>query len=241
MTGSSADARLNAIKQPSLIGRAREQKLLHGWLGEALDGQGGLVLVGGEAGIGKTTLVEGLAAQVEAANALVLWGHCYDLTVTPPYGPWAELARRYTPTGDLPAFPAFLHDSNALAAVGSQEALIRQTWDFFVALADQRPVVLILEDLHWADQESLALLRFVARQPARHRILLLATYRVDELTRRHPLYQQIPLLIREAGAERLDLHPLDEAAIRDLIGQRYRLADVDAIRLESYLAEHAEG
>ncbi|HET9014257.1 MAG TPA: ATP-binding protein, partial [Thermomicrobiaceae bacterium] len=235
------DAGVIHPRKPLLVGRERERALLCRQLDAMLAGHGSLVLVGGEAGIGKTTLVEDLAAQAEGAGCLVIWGHAYDLTVTPPYGPWVELARGYTPTSDLPPFPAFLHDGEALAAVGSQEALFAQTWDFFAAVATIRPVVLVLEDLHWVDQESLALLRFVARQVARHRVLLLATYRSDELTRRHSLYQQIPLLVREAGAARLDVRPLDEVATRGLITGRYDLPGSDVERLEAYLAEHAEG
>lgn len=226
---------------PALLGREREQDVLRQQLERMLAGQGSTILISGEAGIGKTSLADDLAAFAAAADALVLWGHAYDLTVTPPYGPWIELARRYVPTSDLPPFPAFLHDRDALAAVGSQDALFAQTWDFFTTLAASRPVVLILDDFHWADQESLSLLRFVAREVAHHRILVLVTYRSDELTRRHPLYQLVPLLVREAQATRLELHRLDDAAIHDLITQRYRLAEADLARLETYLGEHADG
>ena len=181
-----------------LVGREHERALLDERLRATLDGQGSLVLVSGEAGIGKTTLVANLARQAEAAGALVLWGHCYDLSITPPYGPWLELAGRYQPCDGLPPAPAFLHDPAALAAAGSQEALFAQTWAFFAALAAARPLVLVLEDLHWADQESLTLLRLVARRLAGHRVLVLATYRSDDLSRRHALYPLIPLLVREA-------------------------------------------
>ncbi|HET9014898.1 MAG TPA: AAA family ATPase [Thermomicrobiaceae bacterium] len=226
---------------PLLVGRERERALLRAQLDAALGGHGSVVLVSGEAGIGKTTLAEDLAARAEAADCLVLWGHCYDLTVTPPYGPWVELVASIRPVDDLPPFPAFLHDGEALAAVGSQEALFGQTWDFFASLAAMTPVALLLEDLHWADQESLALLRFVARHVARHRVLLVATYRSEELTRRHPLYRTIPLLVRDTRAARLDVRPLDAAGTRGLVAGRFRLSDADAVRLEAYLEEHAEG
>ena len=206
-----------------------------------LTGQGGTVLIGGEAGIGKTTLVEDLSIQAEEFGCLVLWGHCYDLTVTPPYGPWVELARSYQPVEDLPSFPSFLRDPEALAGVGSQASLFAQTWEFFAAVASHRPMLLILEDLHWADADSLSLLRFTARQLAQQRVLLVVTYRSDELTRRHPLYQLIPLLVREVDAQRLGVRPLDDTGQRQLIEMRYRLSATDTDRLEAHLLAHAEG
>lgn len=223
-----------------LVGREREQALLRRWLDGVLDGHGRLVLLSGEAGIGKTSLVADLAAAAEARGALALWGHAYDLSVTPPYGPWVEIARHYQATRLDPAFPPFFDDAQALARLGSQEALFRQTRDFFASAATRRPLILILEDLHWADQESLGLLRAVARQAIR-RVLLLATYRPEDLARDHPLSSIIPLLVREAQPERLELRRLDASAQRALIEKRYVLPRPDAVRLEEYLDARAEG
>src|SRR5215218_9146290 len=82
-------------QEPSFVGRDREIALLRGQLDAALAGQGSLVLISGGAGLGKTTLAEFVAREAAARGALVLTGRCYDLTETPPYGPWLELARRY--------------------------------------------------------------------------------------------------------------------------------------------------
>src|SRR3954454_25335931 len=79
-----------ASANPPLVGRDREQTILRAALDAALAGRGSLVLVGGEAGIGKTTLAETLCAEATQQGALVLVGRCYDLSETPPYGPWAE-------------------------------------------------------------------------------------------------------------------------------------------------------
>src|SRR5438552_1184590 len=78
------------LTTPSIVGRDREQAILHDALDAALTGRGGLVLVGGEAGIGKTTLAEALCQEASERGALVLVGRCYDLSETPPYGPWAD-------------------------------------------------------------------------------------------------------------------------------------------------------
>src|SRR6187549_3792230 len=92
----------------SLVGREREQAVLHDALGAALAGRGSLVLVGGEAGIGKTALAEDLLTEAAGRGALVLVGRCYDLSETPPYGPWRELFDRAPGGDDLPALPAAL-------------------------------------------------------------------------------------------------------------------------------------
>ena len=225
----------------TLYGRDRELAIMREQLTAALVGRGSLVLIGGEAGIGKTALAEVIGAEAAARGALVLVGRCFDLTETPPYGPWIELFGRYQPTAELPPLPDVFAVRGTVGAVSSQDALFRQVLDFLTALATARPVILLLDDLHWADPASLALLRFLARSLAALPLLLIATYRSDELTRGRPLSPLLPLLVREAGAERIDLHPLDDGAVRALVAMRYRLAGGDADRLVAYLHGRAEG
>src|SRR5207248_958297 len=104
-----------------------------------------------------------------------------------------------------------------------------------------QPLILFLDDVHWADPASLDLLRFVSRSIMDTALLIIATYRSDELSRRHPLYTLVPLLVREAAAQRLNLDRLDDDAVRALVHARYRLHDVDANRLVQYLQARAEG
>ena len=220
---------------PALVGRKRERATLRDALAAALAGRGSLVLIGGEAGIGKTALGEVLLAEAGVRGATVLVGRCYDLAETPPYGPWAEALDR-APRGEaLPPVPDF-----GGGGAANQAALFAAVRDYLAALATARPVVLLLDDLHWADPASLDLLRVIARGLADLPLLLLATYRADELTRRHPLYALLPLLVREARAARLDLRPLGEADLTALIG-RYALPPADGDRLVTYLRDHAEG
>src|SRR6478752_9275264 len=93
---------------PIMVGRSGEQALTQRHLAAALDGHGSLLLIGGEAGIGKTTLVRELGRQAEAAGMLVLTGSCYDLSATPPYGPWVDLALRIPRAAGRPSPPASL-------------------------------------------------------------------------------------------------------------------------------------
>ena len=93
---------------PVLVGREREQALLARHLASALAGRGSLVLVGGEAGIGKTALAEALATDAASQGALVLVGRCYDLSETAPYGPWVEASSSSVRV----AFPTFLSESD---------------------------------------------------------------------------------------------------------------------------------
>src|SRR5688500_11508971 len=96
------------IPVPLLVGRGSEQRLLRDQLTEATTRQGRLVLLGGVAGIGKTSLAKDLAREAADRGLLVLTGHCYDLSATPPYGPWLDLATGYRPNGDLPPLPPAL-------------------------------------------------------------------------------------------------------------------------------------
>ncbi len=219
---------------PPLVGRDRELAALREALDAALAGRGSLVLIGGEAGIGKTALAEALLAEAEARGGLALVGRCYDLSETSPYDPWVEALARTPHSNGLPAPPDLGVGAGALDRAGHFEA-VREY------LAAHSPLVLLLEDLHWADPASLDLLRTLARQIGALALLLLVTYRADEVRPRRPLYPLLPLLVREARAARLTLRPLDLTGVAALVAARYPLAEDDAVRLVAYLDRRAEG
>jgi DNA-binding CsgD family transcriptional regulator len=222
---------------PPLVGRNRELALLHNCLTAARNGRGSLVLIGGEAGIGKTALADALCREAAITGAHVFLGHCYDRTETPPYGPWSQIARRIEALPDADNVPPVPR----LDGATSQTDLFAQARDFLVALSAARPLVLVLEDLHWADSASLDLLRFIARGSDEMSLLLLATYRDEEVDRRHPLAALVPLLVREAPTARLGLRPLDTAAAQALVRTRHALTEADVHRLAAYLIERTEG
>ncbi len=233
-----ATAQYEAI---TLAGREREQALLREKLDAAREGKGGLVLIGGEAGVGKTTLAEASLHAAAARGFTVLEGHCFDLAETPPYGPWVDLFLHLRDAAAIPPLPDAFAQRGTVGAVSGQMALFAQVEDFLTALAKAQPVAVLLDDLHWADPASLDLLRFFARSVASLPVLLLVTYRSDELTRKHPLSPLLPQLAREAGAARIDLGRLDNDAVRTLVVERYGLPEGDAGRLVAYLQGRAEG
>jgi DNA-binding CsgD family transcriptional regulator len=102
-------------------------------------------------------------------------------------------------------------------------------------------LLLVLEDVHWADPESLELLRYVAARLADTRLLLVVTYRMDELTRRNPFYRQLPALVRESEGLRLDLRRLGRNDLAELVTLRYNLEPLDRGILVEYLDTHSEG
>src|SRR5258708_6969748 len=90
---------------PLLVGRGREQRVLRDRLADVFAKRGSLVLIGGEAGIGKTALAEAICREAAGRGALVLTGRCFDLAETPPYGPWLYLFGRYRPANGMPPLP----------------------------------------------------------------------------------------------------------------------------------------
>jgi DNA-binding CsgD family transcriptional regulator len=229
----------------ALVGRDHELSILRERLAAAIGGHGSLVLIGGEAGIGKTTLAEILCHEATVRGALMLAGRCYDLSETPPYGPWADLFGRYQ-QGNGPPLPDGFARPGAVGVVTSQGTFFQAVQDFFATLVVSHtggvlPLVLHIEDLHWADPASLDLLRAIARPLSTLPLLLLATYRADELPPAHPLARLLPAIVRESPVTRLDLRPLRADDVAALVAGRYHLTDEGTARLAAYAHRRSEG
>jgi predicted ATPase len=168
-------------------------------LAAALSGHGRLVLLGGEAGIGKTSLARSLSDEATDHGAYVIPGHCYDLSNAPPYGPWRDLFAAYAP-GPMRPEPPEAFAGGRLERVADRSALFADVRRFLAKLAEAQPTAIVLEDLHWADPASIELLSSLAPHIRQWPLLLLATYRADELTRRHPFALHLPALTRAAAS-----------------------------------------
>jgi DNA-binding CsgD family transcriptional regulator/tetratricopeptide (TPR) repeat protein len=243
MTGEDRQAPGTMGPLPPMVGRSAERVLLREQLADVEAGHGQLGIIGGEAGIGKTTLVRDLVSRARAKHLPVIVGQCYDLMATPPYGLWLDLASSYQGAGDgasRPSVPPVLA-SRDLHGITSQAEVFDQVRSFLGAVAAGQPTLVVLEDVHWADPVSLELLRHIASHLERVPLLLVVTYRVDELTRQNPFYRHLPALIRESGGLRIDLKRLTRDDLSTLVTTRYALPAPDEARLVSYLEEHSDG
>ncbi|GAA3619454.1 ATP-binding protein [Microlunatus ginsengisoli] len=191
----------------SLLERSAPRAALAAALADLRDGGSGVVLIAGEAGIGKSTLLSAVLADLaESAgrpesgecDVRVLRGACDDLVAANPLGPILEATRR------LPA-PA------SAAPSGSIDPLLPALVDEF----ERTPTVLAIEDLHWADDATLDVLAYLARRIDRMRLLIVVTYRDDEVAADHPV-QRFLAAVPTAGTTRLTLEPLSEAAVERL-------------------------
>lgn len=222
-----------------LFGREREQAELRSRFNDAVSGTGSLVLIAGDAGIGKTSLIRSLVREAATEHVDVLNSACYDLTVTPPYGPWIEIFSRL---GEEAAVPLPVDDASlSTYQASSQDALFTEAFDAIASAASRRPLVLILEDMHWSDAASVEFLRYVSRRIQDHPVLIVCTYRDVELSRQHPLRANLPAMIRESEATRINLRPLDDASVAELVSNQYGLTLTDQARLVTYLQQRAEG
>ncbi len=215
---------------PLLVGREPERGVLRRRLTAALAGRGALVLISGAAGVGKTALAGSLCQEAETAGARVLRGQCYDVSATPPYGPWAELLHNAGPVDDVPS-PVPPEPGVTLPGL----------LEFLGVQSRRQPVLLVLEDLQWADPDSLNLLRVVSRWAARRPALLLATVRDDELPGNHPFNHVLQMMEHESRVERVALGPLSPDALGELITVRYPLPEPDTARLTRHLDHLADG
>ena len=203
------------------VGHAHALERLRHALESALAGRGRVVLLVGEPGIGKTRTAAELAAEAHRRAALVLVGRAYEGEGAPAFWPWVQILRACLPADAPPRGPGVKElgeliralDGGADASGGANAAEAEQArfrlFDSVAAalkrLARRQPLVLVLDDLHWADEASLRLLGFVTRDLADARVLVVATYRDVELRRGHPLGELLGLLARESICERVPL------------------------------------
>src|SRR5690606_29490215 len=180
-------------------------------LERAAEEEGGVVLVSGEAGIGKTTLVDAFAERVRGAGARVLRGSCDALHTPRPLGPFLDVAR--AAGGRLRALVVDARPERERVLAAVLEELQR----------GGPPVLVVLEDVHWADEATLDALKFLGRRIRETRALLTATFRDDELGSTHPLRGVLAELPR-AVVRRLLLPPLSEAAVAELARRAGRAA-----------------
>ncbi len=218
---------------PTLIGRSAELTALEDCLEAAAHGQGGIVLLAGEAGIGKSRLVAELRRSAETQDFQLLGGQCFPTDRACPYAPLLEL---------LGAFLAPLSPSQIVTALGSsaralvpllpeqvqhllelaslsplfpldpeqeQRRLFAALSDVFLRATTSRPLLLVIEDLHWSDESTLEFLLFFARKTAGHRLLAALTYRNDEI--HQPLRSWLSQFDRERQRQEVLLEPLSRA------------------------------
>lgn len=219
-----------------LLGRAAEIAALHGAVDHALAGRGRVVLLAGEPGIGKTTLAVDAAEYADGRGARVLWGACWEGEGAPAFWPWIQVLRAYAGQVDddelratvgpgaadvvrvVPELADRFRELPASADVDPEQARFR-LFDAVASMlcraASRRPLLLVIDDLQWADESSLRLLSFVAAQLATNPVAVVGPYRSTEVGPDHPLASVIQDVARRSEVVGID--GLDTDAVADLM------------------------
>jgi DNA-binding CsgD family transcriptional regulator len=244
------------VSSPVFIGRAAELDALERAMQRAESGAPSIVLVGGEAGIGKSRLVAEAAAHAAAGGAIVLRGACVDLGGDDglPFAPIAEVLRELVRRLDAASLaslmdPATLDLARLLPALGNaaassdlrlappgelaQTRLLEAFLTLLGRVGSMAPVIIVLEDLHWADAATRDLVAFLARNARDERLCVIGTYRTDELHRRHPLQAWLAELHRVASVDLVRLRSFDPtesaAQIEAILGNEVQPEVISAI------------
>src|SRR3984893_5629166 len=220
------------VSQGRLVGRGAELGRLLTLLGAAAAGRPVVALVSGDAGVGKTRLVTELSVAARERGYAVLTGRCAELADTVPYLPLAD-ALRAAAAGPLaggplldalaarPVLSRLLPDVDGGKPPGgdmpglAQQQLFGAVLGMLTELAEASPVLLVLEDLHWADRSTRDLATFLSRALHRERLAIVVTYRTDDMYRRHPLRPVVAELSRLPSVTTVALGPLDASAMAE--------------------------
>lgn len=226
------------ISSPVFVGRDEELRRLEAVLESARAGTVGTVLVGGEAGVGKTRLLAEFRKRAVSAGLRVLEGGCVDLgDGARPYDPFVAALRpwlrslppepfdrivgpaRSTVLQLIPDLESGVEGGAPLESPTSatQSLLYLQVLGLFERMAADAPTIVALEDLHWSDRSTRDLLRFLVRNLTHGRTMLVGTYRTDELNERHPFLALLAELGRSGPVERFELARFTSGEVRDQI------------------------
>jgi len=250
---------LDRLARGVFVGRESEIRQVRAAVDDMIGGRGGTVLLVGEPGIGKTQTALELETYARLRGAQSLWGRSHEADGAPPYWPWIQALRTYvasvepadlrrqlgTGASDVAGIVSEIRQALPdLAASGSlstddaaQFRLFDSTASFLRNAAADQPLVVFLDDLHWADRPTLRLLTHVALEIERSPVLLVATYRDVEVGRQHPLEEVLAQLSRAPRVRTLDLKGLSSGEIASLLQESSGVAadaqTVDAIARET--------
>ncbi|MGZ5362308.1 MAG: BTAD domain-containing putative transcriptional regulator [Solirubrobacterales bacterium] len=251
---ASATSASRRSPDDAIVGREPELRELAQRMDETLEGRGGVSLIAGEPGIGKSRLLDELAALAAERGLLVLRGRCWEAGGAPAYWPWVEALRGYVETGDPASLEAAVGDRRAeLAAilpelsradaaapsVQSEPALARflvfdALASFLVELGRISPVLLLLDDLHAADDPSLLMLQFLGGRAAAVPVLVVGAYRDSDLSGNPQLASTVAELGRERATRALRLGGLSRPEVGALVEQRSGGTPTDSAIAEIY-------
>ncbi len=227
------------LNRTPFVGRVKQLKRLANRLEEARNGRGSIVMLRGEPGIGKTRTIDEFADQARQQGVTILRGACYDGEWQPPFAPFAEAIAEYARHADPAQFAAVLgkrgsilariapslreslNDAAEPASLDKEDERFRlfdAVAQFVITLSHRGPLVLLLDDLHWADRGTVAMLSHVAHFVAANSILLLGAYRDAEVDRKHPLTAALAGMSRVRNFESLTLDGLKREELADLLG-----------------------
>ena len=239
-----------ATKEVPLVDRTEEMNVLKEAVYRAVHGEGGLVFVHGEAGIGKTRLVRELGAYARSRGVQVLYGRCpalFRMDGVPPYILWKEVVKDYLETctpeqlhrviGYYPAEVAKLvpeisqtlrsiPQSFPISPEQEQNRLFEAVSQFITNISRETPLLVVLDDLQWTDPSSLLLLHYLARGVQKTPLLLLGAYRSSDINDKHPLSPVLTELNRERLPQSISLKRMSLDDISEMIRQILEQDDV---------------
>ncbi len=248
----------SVLSEPILVGRERELKELQHCLDLAVRGKGTTVFISGEAGSGKTKLIREFLSRAKEQGITALTGWCLSNAAV-PYFPFFEAFNVYFSDKQIRENESdedvteWLKGPSQTGKPGIEQAISPQVWKdqtfaavtkTLLAISAKKPVILFIDDVHWADSASLALIHYIARAISSEKVLLLVTFRSEQLTpdaegRPHPLVETLRLMRREDLFKEIKIPALDPKDISEVA--KSMLGGLPQPELGERLAEESQG